>query len=134
MKDCYTTIEQSAKLIQLGLDISTADGYRVVSKPEFAHPIEYADFNAMLKGENATMDKFYPCWSALSLIQLMPPVVQGFISDFRLVVNRDGVWYEAIQKKQGYNHYIYDGEGDDTIAKLIDVIEMLKKNNDFENK
>lgn len=133
MKDCFTTLEQSAKLIELGLDICTADGYRTVKNPTIGHTIEYHDFYALLKGKKSTMDKLYPCWSALRLIELMPPVVQGFISDFRLVVNRDGVWYEAIQKKPGYNHFIYDGEGGDIIAKLVDVIEMLKKNNDFQN-
>jgi hypothetical protein len=133
MKDCFTTLEQSAKLIELGLDICTADGYRNGKNPTIARTIKDHDFNALLKRKKATKDKLYPCWSALRLIELMPPVVQGFISDYRLVVNRDGVWYEAIQKKPGYNHFIYDGEGDDIIAKLVDVIEMLKKNNDFQN-
>lgn len=131
MKDCFTSIEQSAMLIQLGLDTITADGYRAIKNPQFAHTIEDVSFDAMLKNKNATTEEFCPCWSALRLIELMPPVVEGISSDFRLVVNRDGVWYEAIHKKPGYNHIIYDGEGDDTIAKLIDVIQMLKKNNDF---
>lgn len=131
MKDCFTSIEQSAMLIQLGLDTITADGYRAIENPQFAHTIEDVSFNAMLKNKNTTTEDFCPCWSALRLIELMPPVVEGISSDFRLVVNRDGVWYEAIHKKPGYNHIIYDGEGDDTIAKLIDVIQMLKKNNDF---
>lgn len=131
MKDYFTSIDQSANLIQLGLDTITADGYRDIEKPQFAHTIEEDSFDAMLKKRNATTKEFCPCWSALRLIELMPPVVEGISSDFRLVVNRDGVWYEAIHKKPGYNHIIYDGEGDDTIAKLIDVIQMLKKNNDF---
>ena len=131
MKDCFTNLDQSAKLIQLGLDICTADGYRKLKAPQFAHTIEEVSFEVMLQTKKATTKEFSPCWSVLRLIELMPPVVEGISSDFRLVVNRDGVWYEAIVKKPGYNHYIYDGEGDDTIAKLVDVIEMLKKNNDF---
>ena len=133
MKDCFTTLEQSAKLIELGLDNITADGYRNIANPQFAYTIEEVSFEAMLQRKNATKKEFCPCWSALLLIELMPPVVEGISSDFRLVVNRQGVWYEAIHKKPGYNHIIYDGEGDDIIAKLIDVIEMLKKNNDFNN-
>ena len=133
MKDCFTTLDQSAELIGLGIDSITADGYRDIANPQFAHTIEEVSFEAMLQSKNATKEEFCPCWSALRLIELMPPVVEGISSDFRLVVNRHGVWYEAIHKKPGFNHIIYDGEGDDTIAKLIDVIKLLKKNNDFNN-
>ena len=133
MKDCFTSLEQSSRLIELGFDTITADGYREIANPQFAHTIEEVSFEVMMQKRNTTTVKYYPCWSALRLIELMPPVIEGFSSDFRLVVNRQGVWYEAIHKKPGFNHIIYDGEGDDIIAALIDVIEMLKKNNEFNN-
>ena len=54
MKDCFTNLDQSAKLIQLGLDICTADGYRKLKAPQFAHTIEEVSFEVMLKNKKAT--------------------------------------------------------------------------------
>ena len=71
MVRCYTTLEQSKKLIELGLNPKSADmAYPYGQKyPIVKHSDEF--FN---KGMFNIFSLFYPCWSVVALINLMPKI------------------------------------------------------------
>lgn len=63
----YTSIEQSKKLLELGLDPETADmHYMFLSDGIYATPAICAP----------PMDGDIPCWSALALLEVMPKKIE----------------------------------------------------------
>ena len=66
----YTTVNQSKKLLELGLDPESADMYypnRIDIKYQGALPIEYKHGNPLLSQE-------IPCWSLAALLSVLPMV------------------------------------------------------------
>ena len=71
----YTTIEQSKKLIELGLDASTADMYY----PDMYYP-EYDLIHSkipLFMGDDFYSDSDIPCWSLGALLEVMPKNIYG---------------------------------------------------------
>ena len=64
MNKICTTIEQSKKLIELGIDVNTADMFY----PNAPSPVPCADDG------NPKGDVYIPAWSLVALLELMPYV------------------------------------------------------------
>ena len=107
----YTTIEQSQRLIALGLKVETADCCHWFCISCVDEPIE---------GENI------PAWSLHRLIEMMPSVIyrEGRL-DYYLNVNRDGVIYDRMGI--ACIEYIYDNLFDNIVL----CIEWLIKEGYF---
>lgn len=90
MNKICTTIEESKKLIELGVDASTADmmwKYNSDKKEYYYKPaiIPYTFFNDI------------PSWSLSALLELIPPYLGDFNEgiDFGLSKSMNGKWYSA---------------------------------------
>lgn len=107
MNKICTTIEESKKLIELGVDASTADmmwKYNSDKKEYYYKPaiIPYTFFNDI------------PSWSLSALLELIPPYLGDFNEgiDFGLSKSMNGKWYSA--------HYIQlDDDGLITFNKTV---------------
>jgi len=90
MNKICTTIEESKKLIELGVDASTADMMWKYNsdKKEYYYKsaiIPYTFFNDI------------PSWSLSALLELIPPYLGDFNEgiDFGLSKSMNGKWYSA---------------------------------------
>ena len=76
----YTTIEQSKKLLELGLNPNTADMcwtnhlYGNVRSSMKAANMTIDDYKKLLDSfaDSTSIDIFYPCWSLGALLELLP--------------------------------------------------------------
>ena len=71
MNKICTSLEQSQKLVELGIDIETADMCYINEKPNIGFlSNEYEMF-----GDNILSD-YYPAWSLTALLSLMPKLYE----------------------------------------------------------
>ena len=124
MKDCFTTLEQSANLIKLGLDPNTADGYRELRDPEFAKVQYCANFEDFLRQSGLNHDEVSPCWSGIKLIEQFPVCIGAFC-DYWLEVRKNFAGYIIEERKPGRNYIYIEGEGETLIEKLVSVAHQL---------
>ena len=100
----YTTIEQSRKLLELGLKPETADAYykyvlpkntdKIHHVPEVGEPtnaLEWYNKGYTLSGkEPLTLEEFcIPCWSLEALLEALPTSIQKCCEDGRTRKNYD---------------------------------------------
>ena len=110
MNKICTSIEQSNKLIELGIDLNTADMYypnRTDIQYQGALPIGMKHGNPLLSQE-------IPAWSLSALLELIPPYLGEFKDgiDFGFSKAMNGKWYSA--------HYIQlDNSGLATFSKTV---------------
>lgn len=133
MAKICTDIEQSQKLIELGIDVNTADifyttFYGKVSK-ELPLPKEVYD---ILKYPYPG-DKCVPAWSLSALLKLIPPYLgefkDGIDFGFSKAMNRK--WYSAHYIKindNGLASFVKTVTGDTAIDAAFEMICWLKKN------
>lgn len=113
-----TSIEQSKKLEELGIDPSTADmsWYR----PNVIYPYElhtkYKGHGVMVDGS----DDLIPAWSLSALLELIPTPTLGRIDEEKF-------WY-CNTIRFGDNYFSYDGGyHSNPLDAVIEVLEWLKK-------
>lgn len=121
----YTTKEQSKRLLELGLDPSTADLtlniYRekeaVIMKPyreckEFFNVSEIPSF-------------LIPCWSLDELLELMPYEIKEDRDTYRLLVTHKLVQYPRLTTLWPS---LYNSHGDSTFEAAYNMIVWLLEN------
>ena len=116
MNKICTSIEQSQKLIELGIDVNTADIiYNVLDESYIRH--------------DTSIDKYHrPAWSLSALIELMPfQIIEdnkryGFkqykgktIEDFKKLINET----KRVSMKEFYEHAIMDLENNTSLCIKI---------------
>lgn len=69
----YTTIEQSKKLVKLGLNFNTADMCYIQHFDESYNEVTFIEENPILTHTIDAID--LPCWSLGALIDIMPSVI-----------------------------------------------------------
>lgn len=120
-----TSIEQSKKLIQLGIDVNTADmyydvnSYGIQSNPEVA--------------VGKVWSKDIPAWSLSALLELIPPYLGEFKDgiDFGFSKSMNGKWYSAhyIQlDNSGLATFTKTVTGDTAIDAAFEMVCWLKEN------
>lgn len=103
----YTSIEQSKKLIELGLNIETADmvyaSYNDVMTGERKYRKWAMELTPMMKIET---ERELPCWSLSALLELMPKI--KFFKD-------ESAYYPLLQKYYAKDSWIckYENSGAD---------------------
>ena len=127
MNKICTTIEQSKKLVELGIDVNTAD-------MKWFNGVLMLHFDKEAKENyDKTKYEYIPSWSLSTLLELTPPYLGEFKDgiDFGLSKSMNGKWYSA--------HYIQlndDGvaifnktvTGDTAIDAVFEMVVWLKEN------
>ena len=116
-----TTVEQSKRLIELGLDFSTADAYW-----------QRGGFGSGYKMVNKLTDvgevNYYPAWSLHRLITILPKYCK---SEYYLSIEGKDIHYKLIGRTEyGISHYSFCKK-ENIYDNLIDCIEWLIKENHF---
>ena len=92
MNKICTSLEQSQKLIELGIDVSTADMHypNRIGVDNYPLPIKWKNDNSLLSQE-------IPAWSLSALLELIPPYLGEFEDgiDFGFSKAMNGKWYSA---------------------------------------
>ena len=134
MNKICTTIEQSKKLIELGMDVKTADMDYV---PCVNDMNEY-DYVVNI-WNNEHEENWIPCWSLTALLGLMPKVISIMVSEdaaYRYELewqfaNDNSIRYVGSDRKCLID--IYSDHDDDKWKDLIDtafqMVVWLKENN-----
>lgn len=126
MNKICTSLEQSKKLMELGIDVNTADmyydvnNYGIQSKPEVAI------------GE--VWSKDIPAWSLSALLELIPPYLGEFKDgiDFDFSKAMNGKWYSAHYIKLNDNGLASFNKvvtGDTAVDAAFEMVCWLKENN-----
>jgi hypothetical protein len=122
----YTTLEQSKKLIELGLDPNTADmNYRYcICKLIDEVPVE--DWLVGIgKPFDECADPQIPCWSLGALIELMPnEITTDELTDTPIEIHKCGIGYQG-RKSQGV---VYFGEGNSLTNNAVLLVLWLLEN------
>lgn len=118
-KTC-TTIEQSKKLMELGIDVNTADIYYTTfyGKVDKDLPIPKEVYDILKCPING--DKVIPAWSLTSLLELMPDThLKKYIYDgkTRYYITKVGI------ESHNSEHY------DNPIDAAFEMVVWLKENN-----
>ena len=118
MNKICTSIEQSQKLIKLGIDVNTAD--MCWQNNEF--PIGFNDDDAV------------PAWSLAALLELIPPYLGEFSEgiDFEFSKSMNGKWYSARYIQPNDNKAITFNKvvtGDTAVDAVFEMVVWLKENN-----
>ena len=124
----YTDLEQSKKLIELGIDVKTAD-----MRFCFSHTLggRITGHYPMI-GREPSMGTT-PCWSLAALLELIPPYLGEFKDgiDFGLSKSMNGKWYSAhyIQlNDDGISTFNKTVTGDTAIDAVFEMVVWLKEN------
>ena len=124
-----TSIEQSKRLIELGLDVSTADmDYIPIINLENEYDIQVNNWN------NEHEDNWIPAWSLSALLELIPPYLGEFNEgiDFGFSKSMNKKWYSAhyIQlNDNGLATFNKTVTGDTAIDTAFNMVCWLKENN-----
>lgn len=125
----YTSIEQSKKLLELGLKAETADTCYDVGYGQTKAHIECENFISYFTNDEfpELKDRYIPCWSLAALLELMPKIKED---------ENDGGCYPTLCK--GYNtnkwHCVYRSSiyitdwYDTSINAAFDMVVWLLEN------
>lgn len=147
MAKICTSIEQSKKLLELGVDVNIAD-MTYVSMKDYGEntyhltvgktDIDWAKDELGNLNWNDVYEKYVPAWSLSALLNLIPPYLGDIDEgiDFGLSKAVNGEWYSA-----HYLQFILDGSilsvktltGETAIDACVEMVCWLKENNHYEN-
>ena len=125
----WTTIEQSKKLVEMGLDSDTADmSYLGYSNTELSLA-SYSDANERFKDKKSDFFKVTPCWSLGRLIGLIP-------NNYRIALDinyqRFSVSNEFSLSKRRDIHSgvcVFHTDNNNLIDSVVEAIIWLLENN-----
>ncbi len=129
MNKICTSIEQSQKLIELGIDANTAD----MDYIQFANDPKVYDCVINIYN-NEHEDDCIPAWSLSALLELIPPYLGEFSEgiDFEFSKSMNGKWYSARYFQLNNNRAITFNKvvtGDTAIDAAFEMVVWLKENN-----
>ena len=127
MNKICTSIEQSKKLIELGIDVNTAD---------MCWSIDILDLPTLLAYTITDCDNWenkIPAWSLSALLELIPPYLGEFKDgiDFGFSKAMNGKWYSAHYIKfndDGLASFNITVTGDTAIDAAFKMVCWLKEN------
>ena len=129
MNKICTSIEQSKKLIELGISVDTADMFWT-----YDFVVNY------INGLNVILDNFkpeendIPAWSLSALLELIPPYLGEFKDGIDFVFSKamNGKWYSAHYTKINNNGLVSFSKtipGDTAIDAAFEMVCWLRENN-----
>lgn len=102
----YTTIEQSKKLVELGLNLDTADMSYTWNFDDSRYEIMTTAVKNWIVpkyAESTKIQQVLPCWSLGELINLMPSMIYKGGETFTLMVHKDVIYHVCYK-----SHYHLD--------------------------
>lgn len=114
MKHPITTIEQSKRLLKLGIDTITADAYWRLNENKYYEP-RLGHYEILLDKTDAI-----PAWSLNNLMYALKTKTSFF------GINTENVWYENREAGVGFTEC---NKHTDTFDNLIDCIVKIGKKN-----
>lgn len=135
MNKICTSIEQSKKLIELGIDINTADmhysTWTILNEGEYILSPNQGETIEELQEGYGNQD--IPAWSLTALLELIPPYLGNFNDgiDFGFSKAINGKWYSAYYIKlddNGLASFNKTVTGDTAIDAAFEMIVWLKEN------
>ena len=124
MNKICTSIEQSQKLIELGIDVNTAD-MALCSKIQ---PLMTDYISAKKKFSNAGEIPIDPCWSLAALSEfILPYIADDDGNNYKFYLSKDGLdrWI-AYYKSDDVSIHICE-ESDNMIDVILEMVCWLKK-------
>lgn len=116
MTQIATTIEQSKKLEELGIDVESADMH-------YWFDAYYNEFSLEPRKASDNMEKF-PAWSLGALIKLLPNEIRNkrFNVVYYLTINKDSITYSNRMEDEECEYERYG----DLFDCCVEMIETLK--------
>ena len=141
MNKICTTVKQSKKLIELGIDVNTADMRYMYRHWEIDENTVGAQSDASIGfdsdfyygADNGKTYHYIPAWSLSALLELIPPYLEEFKDgiDFGFSKSMNGKWYSAhyIQlDNSGLVTFHKTVTGDTSVDAVFEMIVWLKEN------
>ena len=130
MNKICTSIEQSQKLIELGIDVNTADMYYYTVNGDW----EWYKTPNIIENINDLDEHTIPAWSLTALLELIPPYLEEFNDgiDFGFSKSMNGKWYSAHYIQLDNSRLITFAKtvtGDTSVDAAFEMIVWLKENN-----
>ena len=101
MSKICTTLEQSKKLIEIGIDVYTADMFW---KNGVSNEYIQCFTPFVSSGTNVDFDYDIPAWSLTALLDILKSEIDGEEGEcYQLNIEKDGAWWNVFYKEQ------YDG-------------------------
>ena len=143
MNKICTTLEQSQKLIELGIDVNTADMCYRPTKDMYRNIIGYSKYpDVMTPRDRSFFNElgYEPCWSLTALIDLLPDIIPGrnCWGGYHLYITKIGICYafygndvpDTLHSVELYNEYTEKNEGVESLVDAAyEMICWLKENN-----
>lgn len=135
MNKICTSLEQSKRLIELGIDVNTADMYwlnRHIDLTETKYELfvvdrsnEYVDFfnSYAVAVDN---NEIIHVWSLSALVELMPCKIIEEGETYILLITHGVIQYPMLSTLWPS---LYDAKGDTLIDAAVEMIEWLSENN-----
>lgn len=137
MNKICTSLEQSKKLIELGIDVSTADmhysTWTILNKGEYILSPNQGETIEELQEDYG--NQIIPAWSLSALLKLMPPYLFEFERgiDLNIYPNLNGkAWHcsympNAVENMKN-DKFKQITKGDNLIDAVFEMVVWLKKN------
>ena len=135
MNKISTSLEQSKKLIELGIDINTADmhysTWTILNEGEYILSPNQGETIEELQEDYG--NQVIPAWSLSALLELIPPYLGEFKDgiDFGFSKAINGKWYSAYYIKlddNGLASFNKTVTGDTAIDAAFEMVCWLKEN------
>lgn len=131
----YTTIEQSKKVISLGLDPSTADLYykyvlpksdKLHHVPDIGEPtnaLSWYNKGYTLNGRKEPLelkDFCIPCWSLAALLELMPDIIKVEEECYTFSLTKNVIEYVRHD-----GNILYSTSGESFVDAAVKMLELI---------
>lgn len=138
----YTSIEQSKKLLELGLKAETADACYDVGYGQTKAHIECENFISYFTNDEfpELKDRYIPCWSLGALMDLLPPSIQtgeGMQNQYEINIRKywgeeENLYQIAYGNDRGLSEEWHDmintGEKESLCDAVFEMVCWLLKN------
>ena len=103
----FTSIEQSKKLLELGLKAETADACYDVGDGQTKAHIECENFTSYFTNDEfpELKDRYIPCWSVGQLLELMPKIKGSKCPKLLKFIKNDKQFYVVSYKRISYTGF-----------------------------
>ena len=119
MSKICTSIKQSQKLIELGINVNTADMDYI---PFANDPKNYDCVINIYNNEHE--DNWIPAWSLSALLELIPDIIEDYVLRIDKVYGEYYIWYG-----EGWSDNMAHTSSENFIDAAFEMVVWLKENN-----